>query len=132
MRLQTQKLRSGLLLTVIAAVSFASLEDRVTVAQLAQTLTADVGAHKPDAEMARQIAGIELSERLTETTLARLVATLHAGPQAALALQLLADQSVFLDPPASELPLLGSRRRYPAADARGCAKLCGANVAAAA
>ena len=32
------------------------------------------------------------------------MATLHAGSRAALALQLLADQSVFLDPPAGELP----------------------------
>jgi hypothetical protein len=104
MRLQRQKLRSGLLLTVIAAVPFASLAARVTVAQLTQTLTADAGAHKPDAEIARQLAGMELAERLTETTLARLAATLHADPKAALALQLLADQSVFLDPPASELP----------------------------
>jgi hypothetical protein len=105
MRLQTQKLRSGLLLTLIAAVPVASLADkRVSVAQLTQALTADVGAHKPDAEMARQIAGIELSERLTDATLARLAATLHPDSRAALALQLLADQSVFLDPPASELP----------------------------
>jgi hypothetical protein len=104
MRLRTQKLRSELLLTLIAAVPVASQAARVTVVQLTQTLTADVGAHKPDAEMARQIAGMELSERLTEATLARLTATLHADPRAALALQLLADQSVFLDPPASELP----------------------------
>ena len=59
------------MLTVIAAVSFASLAAPVTVVQLTQTLMADVGAHKPDAEVARQIAGMELSERLTETTLAR-------------------------------------------------------------
>ncbi len=91
-------------MTLIAAGPVASLAARVTVEQLTQTLTADVGAHKPDAEMARQIAGKELSERLTEATLARLAATLNADPQAALALQLLADQSVFLDPPASELP----------------------------
>jgi hypothetical protein len=105
MRLRTQKLRSGFLLALIAALPIASrAAKRVTVVQLTQTLTADVGAHKADAEMARQIAGIELSERLTEATLARLAATLNADPQAALALQLLADQSAFLDPPTSELP----------------------------
>src|ERR1700679_4328501 len=104
MRLRTQKLRSELLLTLIAAVPVASQAARVTVVQLTQTLTADVGAHKPDAEMARQSAGMELSERLTEARLARLAATLHADQRAAWPLQLRADQSVFLDPPASELP----------------------------
>ena len=45
MRLRTQELRSGLLLTLIAAVPLASLADkRVTVAQLTQTVTADAGA----------------------------------------------------------------------------------------
>jgi hypothetical protein len=105
MRLRTQKLRSGLLLAVIAALPICSrAAKRVTVAQFTQTLAADVGAHKPDAEIARRIGGMELSERLTEATLAKLAVTLNADPQAALALQLLADQSAFLDPPASELP----------------------------
>jgi hypothetical protein len=106
MGLRTQKLRSGLLLALIAALPIASrAAKRVTVAQLTQTLTADLGAHKPDADIARQIAGMELSERLTDATLARLAATLNADTQAASALQLLADWSAFLDPPASELPL---------------------------
>lgn len=91
-------------MTVIAAVSFAPLAARVTVVQLTQTLIAGVGAHKPDAEIARQIADMELSERLTEGMSARPAATLNADPQATLALRLLGDQSVFLDPPASELP----------------------------
>jgi hypothetical protein len=47
---------------------------------------------------------MELSERLTESALARLTAGLAADSQTALALQLLADESAFLDPPASELP----------------------------
>jgi hypothetical protein len=34
------------------------------VAQLDQALTAAIAAHKPDAEIARQIASLELSERL--------------------------------------------------------------------
>jgi hypothetical protein len=105
MGLRTQKLRSGLLLALIVALPIASpAAKRVTVAQLTQTLTADLGAHKPDADIARQIAGMELSERLTEATLARLAVTLNAGTQAASALQLLADWSAFLNPPANELP----------------------------
>ena len=56
--------------------------------------------HKPDGEIARQIASMKLSERLTEATLGRLNVHLDRGSQAVLALQLLADQSAFLDPPA--------------------------------
>ena len=94
-----------MLLVFLASLApYAGAAKRVTVAQLEQALTAAQSAHKPDAEIARQIGGFELSERLTEATLKRLTAYLDAGSQAALALQLLADQSAFLDPPASELP----------------------------
>ena len=48
------------------------------------------------------MGGMQLSERLTEPVLARLKAHLLPGSQAALAL--LADESEFLDPSASELP----------------------------
>jgi hypothetical protein len=93
------------LLGLLTAMSFpAWAEKPVTIAQLEQTLTTISAAHKPDAEIARQLAGIKLSERITEATLARLNAHLNTGSQAALALQLLADQSAFLAAPASELP----------------------------
>ena len=105
MRLRTRKLRSGLLLTLISALTLLSAgAKRITVAQLTQTVTAGVDGHKPDAEIAHQIAGMDLSERLTDATLARLAVTLKSDPQALSALQLLADQSAFLDPPANELP----------------------------
>ncbi len=77
---------------------------RVSVSQLEQTLASDNTAHKPDAEIAHQINSMELSERLTESTLARLTASMAADSQAALALKLLANESAFLDPPASEMP----------------------------
>jgi hypothetical protein len=97
--------RRLLLLVLLASLaSTAGASKRVTLAQLEQALTAAHTAHRPDTEIARQISGFELSERLTEATLNRLAANLDAGSQAALALQLLADQSAFLDPPASELP----------------------------
>lgn len=98
-------MRQFILLGLLTAMAFpAWAAKRVTVAQLEQALATISAAHKPDAEIARQIAGMKLSERLTEATLARLNAHLDTGSQAALALQLLADQSAFLDPPASELP----------------------------
>ena len=77
---------------------------RITVAQLDQALTAAQAKHKSDAVIVRMIGGMELSERLTDATLVRLSASLQTGSKASLALELLADQSTFLDPPASELP----------------------------
>ncbi len=47
---------------------------------------------------------MELSERLTESTLERLTASLPADSQTSLALKLLANESAFLDPPPSEMP----------------------------
>ena len=94
-----------MLLALITALTLASEgAKRITVAQLTQTLTAEVDGHKPDAEIAHKIAGMDLSERLTEATLALVAVTLKSDPQALSALQLLADQSAFLDPPANELP----------------------------
>ncbi len=89
-------------LAVAASPSWAA--KRMTVAQLEQLLRAESGEHKSDAELARKISGIELSERLTETTLAQVNQQLKSGSAAATALLLLADRSVFLDPPANELP----------------------------
>ena len=77
---------------------------RMTVAQLEQTLIGYGAAHKKDAEIARQLAGFELTERLTETSLGRLSTHVGAGSGAATALRLLADQSEFLEAPASEMP----------------------------
>jgi hypothetical protein len=92
-------------LVLFAAMALpAGAAKRVTVAQLSQALAAATNAHRADAETARQIASMELSERLTDETLSRLTSHLDARSQTALALQLLADQSAFLDPPASELP----------------------------
>ncbi len=98
-------MRRLILLVLLASLApIAGASKRITVAQLEQALTAAHAAHRPDADIAREIGSLELSERLTEATLNRLAAYLDAGSQAALALQLLADQSAFLDPPASELP----------------------------
>jgi hypothetical protein len=99
---------------------------RITVAQLEQLLTAATAAHRADDAFAFQIAILDLSERLTPATLGRIEAKLPLGPRTQLALHLLADQSAFLDPPASELPatpapdaatqlrILGKARTYVA------------------
>ncbi len=85
---------AGLSLPVYAAKA-------VTVAQLEEMLGAS--KYKPDAEVANQLSDLELSERLSA---ARFL-TLKAGlpdEKAQQALVALADQSQFLDPPASEIP----------------------------
>ncbi len=75
---------------------------RLTVAQLAETLSTSIAQHRSDEEMARQVGQLELTERLTASTLNHFAARLPLQPRTALALQLLADQSEFLDPPADE------------------------------
>ncbi len=98
-------MRRLILLVALAAMTLPAMAAKsVTVAQLEKALTAATAARKQDAELVRLIGGMELSERLTETSLGRLGAHLLPGSKAALALQRLADRSVFLDPPASELP----------------------------
>ena len=77
-------------------------EKRLSVAQLEQRLTADFAAHKHDSEIARQIAGVALAERIPQTTFARLDEQLHASPLASQAFRVLADQSQFLDLPVDE------------------------------
>ena len=88
----------------IAAVLPAHAGKHLTVAQLEQTLLADFASHHTDDQVAHKLDDLDLSERLTETALDRLGASLSPGPKTALALDLLADRSAFLDPPASELP----------------------------
>jgi VWFA-related protein len=61
------------------------------------------GHGKLDAEVARELAGIELTERLSTARLAQLRADLP-GDKSRQALLVLADTSAFLEPPASEIP----------------------------
>jgi VWFA-related protein len=95
-----------LILLVLLAVMVlpAGAARRVTVAQLETALSADISAHRADVEVARQLSDLDLTERLTGTTLDRWAAKLPMGPRTALSLQLLSDQSAFLDPPVNELP----------------------------
>lgn len=75
---------------------------RLTVAQLGDTLSTAYAQHRSDDDIAKQVGGLELSERLTATTLERFAARMPLQPRTALALQLLADQSEFFDPPPEE------------------------------
>lgn len=73
---------------------------RVTVDQLEQVLAAAHG--QPDAEVARQLSNLELTERLSSTKLLSWKAGLN-GTKARQALVALADASVFLDPPRADI-----------------------------
>ena len=75
---------------------------RLTVGQLGETLSTAIAQHRTDEEIARQLGTLELSERLSAAALDRFSARLALQPRTALALQLLSDQSAFLDPPADE------------------------------
>jgi len=91
----------GLLAAMILPASAARL---LTVAQLERTLAASVARHRRDSDMARKFGDFALTERLTDASRNRICASLHLGPKTTQALQLIADQSALLDPPASELP----------------------------
>src|ERR1700722_8633499 len=96
--------RSIALLSIAAIALPAFGAHRVTVAQLEEVVAADEDARRADLDIARQVGELEMTEQLTGRTLVHFAALHKLGPRTALALQLLSDQSVFLDPPASELP----------------------------
>jgi hypothetical protein len=89
----------SLLLAATATSAFAVKQ--VTIAQLEQEVTALQA--KPDAKAADQLADLQLTERLSSTTFARLQ-TETPGPKARQALLLLADTSAFLNLPSAEVP----------------------------
>jgi VWFA-related protein len=98
-------MRKLILLGLVAATAIPALAARrVTVAQLEEALAADGATHRPDMDVAKRVGTFEMTERLTDATLNRFAGTLKLGPRTALALQLLSDQSAFLDPPATEVP----------------------------
>ena len=96
--------RSWIVVFLVATAIPLNATKHTTVAQLQQALNTAINAHKPDTEIALEIGGFELTERLTEATLGQLKARLVPGTQGARALELLADRSAFFDPPANELP----------------------------
>ncbi len=93
--------RLALLLLLTAMALPASAAKRVSVAQLDQILGASLG--KSDEALAQQISELELTERLSAAYLERLKGEFQ-GEKTQQALVMLADQSAFLDPPASEIP----------------------------
>ncbi|MFC5864034.1 VWA domain-containing protein [Acidicapsa dinghuensis] len=83
--------------------SAACAEKRLTVQQLQETLRAAQLAHRPDAEVTRDLAAIAMTERISPATLTTLIAD-STGEKSTEALRVLADGSTFLPLPASEIP----------------------------
>ena len=77
---------------------------RVTVDQFHSWLAARKASSQSDNEIAKQIATLQLLERLSPSALAGLKTEFSPGPRTTEALDLLADCSAILDPPATELP----------------------------
>ena len=95
-------MRKLILLGLLAAMVLpAGAAKRVTVDQLEQILNAFKG--KPDAEVARHLSDLELTERFSSTRLSRWKDSL-SGDKSRQVLIALADVSEFLDPPAAEIP----------------------------
>jgi hypothetical protein len=100
-------MRNPVILILLAALVFPAFAEkrdvveRVTVAQLEQALAAAHG--HPDAQVAQQLSGLELTERLSPARLVRLEEDLPDS-QARHALEVLSDTAVFLDLPAADIP----------------------------
>ncbi len=99
-------MRKSILLVLVAALvvsAAAQPSTSISVEELERALAASEDAHQADADVARQLSGMVLTERLSTAKLARLKAGLR-DEMSEQALVALADSSVFLDPPAAEIP----------------------------
>jgi hypothetical protein len=74
---------------------------KITPDELAQSIA--TAQHASDAEMAQNLASLELSARLSSARQAELAGKLP-GDKSRQALTILADRSIFLPPPANEVP----------------------------
>ena len=77
---------------------------RATVGELRQLLAQQQAAHLSDDQVASQLGSLELTERLTDVTLDQIKDEFNPGAQTAARLNVLADLSAFLQPPAGEVP----------------------------
>ena len=115
-RLDYQHARTpAITISRFSTISLASLPERVTVHELEQML--DAANEEHDGELAKQLAGLELSERLSSSQLSLWKDRLR-GKKSRAALVALADESAFLDPPAAEI--LSTQRPILTRSARCC------------
>jgi len=86
---------------VCAAQSATDASRKIAAEQLAQMLAAE--QKTPDADLAQKLTGMELTDQLAGARLADLASRLP-GDKSRMAVTLLADQSIFLPPPAEDIP----------------------------
>lgn len=97
------KLRKILIIgLLVAAATPSHAAKRLNVSQLAKLVSTEMAAHKQDAEIAKQIKNVVLTQQFPHAQLAQLLIHLDPGPQSSQALKLLADQSEFLESSADE------------------------------
>jgi hypothetical protein len=102
-------MRNLLLCSIMAAAALPAVASRhVTVAQLEKALATSSRKHRPDIDVVHELSDFVLTERLTDAERIRISDSLHLDPRVTLALQLLADESALLDPPAAELPAVAA------------------------
>lgn len=88
---------------LLVVVPLLRAETPVSVDALAQFLVEQRATHQKDAEIANRLAAMVPTERLSEERRQRLVAQDGLGKKSASMLELLAERSVFLPLPASEI-----------------------------
>lgn len=109
------KLHTSVLVALLAvSIQVGSPAERITVKQLEQKLAAPPPSGSDhsevpvallqDSTLSVQIDNLQLSERLTPATLDSVLKKHAFGQRTQRELQLLADRSALLDPPANELP----------------------------
>jgi hypothetical protein len=94
----------ALVLTVMGSSLTALAAKPIDIATLEQLLKQAQEAHKSDAAIAHDISALELTEELTTRELQRITVELRPGPQTAEAVEMLADASAMLPPPAKDVP----------------------------
>ncbi|HUD14508.1 MAG TPA: hypothetical protein VMQ56_12720 [Terracidiphilus sp.] len=97
-------MRKVVLLGIFGLIALpASAAHRFTVGQLRQFVSSQLAAGKSDSSMAGDLAGIELTERLTPSATERIRHELKPGPKTIAVLGLLSDCPAFLSPPPDEV-----------------------------
>ncbi len=92
-------------LCALVAITVPALASRrMTQEQLQQVLAAGASAHRTDDVIAQQLTDVELTARVIPATLQQMISA-SPGPKTQQMLRAIADASVFLDPPASEIPV---------------------------
>jgi VWFA-related protein len=93
-----------MLLLVLACQPISALAaKRMSADQLQQLLASGAAAHRTDDAIAQQLTNVELTARLSSSAFQQMVSA-SPGPKTQQMLRAIADASVFLDPPASEIP----------------------------